>query len=404
MPTPAFARLAPVSYAANAVDQLAIATVPLALTAGGASASTVSVVVAAQSAAWLLVSLPAGALADRIPRRRLMQAGAIAAIAGALVAAAGSLSATPSALLLAIGVFVAAAGVVTQILCVFALMPGVVASAQLGRANAQLELARSLATIAAPLIAAFCIARGLGPVPFLLAFLAACLGLGAVSRLSADVPAPSARQPMLAAIGDGARFVLHEPILRAIALCACAWNPAFICLVSMFAPFAAHTLGFSIEEIGWAWAAYGTGALLAAFVAPAAMAHIPTGVLFVGGPLGSLAGSLVIVAGGQRWGLPAVLAGFFLTGFTPMVWLVLQTSVRQLLTPTEYLGRVAATITTAIYGIRPLGALAAGAAAYWWSPVAAMWLSVALFALSALAIIVSPAVGLKSMPVPRRSA
>ena len=191
---------------------------------------------------------------------------------------------------------------------------------------------------------------------------------------------------------------MAEPILRAIALCACAWNPAFVCLLSMFAPFAAHTLGLSIQEIGWAWAVYGAGALLAAFVAPFAMARIPTGVLFVVGPAGSMVGSLLIVAGGQAWGLPAIFAGFFLTGFTPMIWLVLQTSVRQLLTPQAYLGRVAATITTAIYGIRPLGALAAGAAAYLWSPAAALWLAVALFTLSTIAIALSPAIGLRSMP------
>ena len=50
----------------------------------------------------------------------------------------------------------------------------------------------------------------------------------------------------------------------------------------------------------------------------------------------------------------------FLLGFGPSMWLVTRNSVRQLVTPSERLGRVNAVIQTAIYGIRPIGALAGG--------------------------------------------
>ena len=44
------------------------------------------------------------------------------------------------------------------------------------------------------------------------------------------------------------------------------------------------------------------------------------------------------------------------------MWLIAQNSVRQLVTPAAMLGRVNAVIQTAIYGIRPLGAIVCG---YW---------------------------------------
>jgi hypothetical protein len=70
-------------------------------------------------------------------------------------------------------------------------------------------------------------------------------------------------------------------------------------------------------------------------------------------------------------------------------------------TPPDKLGRVGATITTTIYGVRPLGAAAAGAVAYVWGTGAALLVVMTLFGLSALAIVLSPAARLKVMP--RRS-
>ena len=43
-----------------------------------------------------------------------------------------------------------------------------------------------------------------------------------------------------------------------------------------------------------------------------------------------------------------------------MLWAICQTTVRQLVTPLTLQGRVNATVQTATYGVRPLGALAGG--------------------------------------------
>ena len=66
------------------------------------------------------------------------------------------------------------------------------------------------------------------------------------------------------------------------------------------------------------------------------------------------------------------MPAFFLLGFGPSMWLTTQNSVRQLVTPAAMLGRVNAVIQTAIYGVRPLGALLGGAVAGAGSPRTAL--------------------------------
>lgn len=79
----------------------------------------------------------------------------------------------------------------------------------------------------------------------------------------------------------------------------------------------------------------------------------------------------------------------FLLGFGPSMWLVTQNSVRQLVTPSERLGRVNAVIQTAIYGIRPLGALAGGLVAGSFGPQTGLVLVVLAYAASFLAALFS---------------
>jgi hypothetical protein len=81
-------------------------------------------------------------------------------------------------------------------------------------------------------------------------------------------------------------------------------------------------------------------------------------------------------------GLALPLAAQFLLGVGPMLWLVCQTGLRQVVTPPALLGRVGAALQVAIYGVRPLGALAGGALAAAAGPEAAILLAALAFALS----------------------
>ena len=393
-----FRTLAIAAACAHVADQFALAAMPLILTAAGASPGLVSAVVAAQAAAWLIVSLPAGVLADRLSRRTIMLAGAGLILSGALIGWFGTADGGAHAGLMAAAGFLCSAGVVLQVLSVFALLPRLAAGHGIARANATLEFCRACAALSAPFVVGLLVARGQGAYAFVAALAAGALSLVAVASLPREPAQPSGNIALFASIREGARFVWQQPILKAIALCAIAWNSAFFALTAVIAPYAVSVVGASVEDVGRAWAVYGAGLLLGAALAPAALKALPTGFLFVFGPASSLAGVLALALLAPRFGVPALYLGLFTLGFGPMLWLVLQTSVRQILTPKDMLGRVAATMTTAIYGVRPIGALAAGGVATAFGTPAALWLAVALFALSVAAILRSPTPGLSELP------
>src|SRR5262245_64206228 len=70
---PAFARLAWSNLAAQSAEQIALAATPIvAVLALGAGAGETGLLQTAQTLPFLLLAIPAGLLADRMARRRLM--------------------------------------------------------------------------------------------------------------------------------------------------------------------------------------------------------------------------------------------------------------------------------------------------------------------------------------------
>ena len=400
MPANDFPKLAAASIGGHVADQMMLALLPLVLVAAGASARTVSIVVAAHAAAWLVVSLPVGAYADVMSRRTIMQLGATTMMAGATIGACALQLGFQQAWVLAITAFVIASGVVILILSVFALIPRVLDASALAPANALLEFGRAVVCIAAPIVAARLVARETSVAGFAIAFVGGAVAFLVTRALPREPTATVETVSMRAAIREGAAFVIEQPLLRAIAVCAIAWNSAFFALTAVFAPFAAGELGLSIEGIGNAWSIYGIGLLLGSVAAAPMIARLPTGFMFVFGPVLSCLAVLALAALADRDTTWPVGFCFFCLGFGPMTWLVLQTSVRQIVTPHALLGRVGATITTTIYGVRPLGALLAGAMAAAFGARSALWLSTVLFVFSCVAMLLSPAARLKAMPRP----
>lgn len=382
---------------AQFADKLALDTISLAATEGGASPRLVGLLVAAQSAAWLLVSLPAGVLADRIAPRALIRLGGALMLVGSGLGAA-LLGLGQIGFALALSTFLAAAGPVVIALSIFVLLPRMVGVAELPRANGRMELGRAVLSLASPLIAGWAVARGAGPVGLVL-----CAGVGvailiAATRLPGAAPAPQPRLPMHRAIAEGGAFVARHPYLRPIALCAIAWNLAFFAFLAIVTPYAARVLLLAPEAMGLASSVYGAGLIAGALSAPALIARLPTGVLLVFGPASSLIGVGLLGLAPASLGVPALALAFFLLGFGPILWFIVQTSLRQAVTPPALLGRVSATLTTAMYGMRPVGALAGGLMGEWVGLQAAIWLPVGLFAVSTLAILASAMPVLKAMP------
>jgi predicted MFS family arabinose efflux permease len=388
----------------HAADQLALATLPLTATLVlGAGPGMLGLLVAAQSAAGLLLSLPAGAWIDRMPRRTLLIValglGLAASVFAVAAAAAGIVS------LLGVAAFVGASGTVVYVLTSISLLPSLVPPADLSRANARLELARAIVSLAAPFVAGL-LAQLLSPTwGYALAAFGAALALACILALpKAPAPTSGAQRPsFVASIQAGARFVVGHELLRGIGLCAVFWNFAFFALLAVWAPLALGPLGLDPAHMGLAQSAYGAGLILGALVAPILARRLPPLAILIFGPAVSVIAAGLFLAAPSGNGFAYAAAGHFLVGFGPMLWLICQITVRQLVTPAPLMGRVNATMQTAIYGVRPLGALAGGFVAAQAGLHAALLLIAAAFALSTLVIVLSPLARLRVLPEPAPS-
>src|SRR5229473_3305317 len=140
----AFTRLAWSNLAAQSAEQIALAAAPIvAVLALGAGEGATGVLQTAQTLPFLLMSIPAGVLADRMSRARLMASAetlrVVALIAILALAAFGGLSLP----LLALLGFVGATGTVAYSVAAPALVPALVPQAALPVANGRIELART---------------------------------------------------------------------------------------------------------------------------------------------------------------------------------------------------------------------------------------------------------------------
>lgn len=385
----------------HAADQMALATLPLTATLVlGAGPDLLGLLVAAQSASWLLVSLPAGAWIDRLPRRRMLIVALALGLTASMVAVAAA--ATGYVFLLGLAAIAGASGTVVYVLTSVSLLPSLVAPGDLPRSNARLELARAVVSLAAPFVAGL-LAQHLSPTwGYALAALGAALALVCVLALpEGTAPTTGAERPTLAsAIRLGTAFVVRNELLRGISLCAIFWNFAFFALLAIWAPLALGPLGLDPAHMGLAQSTYGAGLILGALVAPLSARRLPPFVTLIFGPAVSVVAAFLFLAAPSGNGFALAAGGYFLVGFGPMLWLICQTTVRQLVTPSPLMGRVNATVQTAIYGVRPLGALAGGLVAAHAGMHAALVLIAVAFALSTLVIVLSPLARLRVLPAP----
>ena len=184
-----FNRLAWSNLVAQSAEQVALAAAPIvAVLVFGAGEGETGLLQTALTLPFVLFAIPAGLMADRMARRRLM-AGAEALRAGALLAillllATGALTLP----MLAVLGFVAVCGTVVYSVAVPALVPSLVPPQTLPAANARIELARTIAFAAAR--------RSV-----------ACWSAGSARRRPSALPPPCRSSPSCCCRASTSRFV-----------------------------------------------------------------------------------------------------------------------------------------------------------------------------------------------------
>ncbi|MFF6995415.1 MFS transporter [Streptomyces sp. NPDC008313] len=370
-----------------------------------ASAFQVGLVTAAETAGFLLVGLPAGALTDRMRKRPLMvRADLVRAAAMASVPTAALLDVLTMAQLYAVAL-------VTGVATVFfdvahqSYLPQILPLDQLVPGNGALETVRSTAQVTGP-------GLGGGLVQLVgahLAVVADAVGyaLSALFLLRIeqpeDPPEPTPGVSLRKDIGEGIRFVTGHPLLRVIALTTALANLCAAVLMATQTVHLVRAVGLRPGALGLVLSASAVGGLLGAVCAGRLGARLGQARVILLSVL--LTGPFAVLWPlSGHGGLGAVLfaTGSAVVSFGAVVYNVAQVSFRQALCPPRLLGRMNATLRFLMWGTLPLGALLGGALAQSYGPRTALAWCAAGFLAVPLPLLLSPLRRMRDLPAPDR--
>lgn len=306
----------------------------------------------------LLLALPAGAAADRYPRKRLIQGAQVGLALSGLGLAWVSLTDGPIpltyAFLLGTGVFRAVGWPASQAIVTGLVPAPVFANAAMWRSVA-FQLSATLGPLAGGALLAL---YG----PGLVYVLDAASSLVLFGCLLFVVPTPQARgveKRSWASLIEGARFVRRQPvILSTITLDMVA--VLFGGAVALLPVYATDVLGVGATGFGWMRAMPSLGAIamgLALALLPP-MRRAGRALLVAVAAFG-----LATIVFGLSTSYPLSLAALFCIGAADNVSVVIRSTVLQLLTPDAMRGRVAAVNAVFIGTSNEIGELESGVVA-----------------------------------------
>jgi MFS family permease len=350
-----------VSNLADGVFQTALPLFALTLTR---SPTAIAGLTLAARLPWLLFALHAGALADRLDRRRTMVtvdvARVVLLVGLALVVVAGR----EHLAVLYLVAFCLGVGETLFDTSAQSVLPMVVGRDDLSVANgrlyaAELTMNQFVGPPVGGLLAGSAVAlafAGSGAC-YLVAAVALVTMTGQFRPTRPDGPPTRLRSDIV----EGARFLWRNRLLRQLALMVGAMNLVATASIAVLPLFAVRPgpMGLSDHGYGLLLTAGAAGSLLGAFAVPRLERRLGRARVLVvsvaGGTIGSAAPLLV------RPSLVAV--GMVVGGTMMMGWNIVTVSLRQRITPEHLLGRVNAGYRLLAWGTIPIGAAVGGAVA-----------------------------------------
>jgi MFS family permease len=341
-------------------------TVGFALSAVGQSMSTVAILVVVHertdSVAWvglaaaarllpyLLVSPFAGALADRVDRRRLFLGSLVirGLLATALAAAVGLQSPTATLILLSFA-FTACGTPCFPV--ALASLPHLTPARDLDRPTAMIGMVETAAFLAAPAIGgALLVATSPAVVLLLDAAVLAIATMFIPRRLGRPAPSTTT-ESLVHSLAGGVRLVADRPAVRASVLSVVVISVMSGAISVLVVPMATDQLGSDSAGTGMLVAALGGGALVGAGLAAWRTTWSAAATLAMTG------GPLALAAPVSRAGV--VVALLVVAGSAAALFEVMMiTRVREL-TPEHLVARVFGLFDAVVVGAEVAGALAA---------------------------------------------
>jgi MFS family permease len=351
---------------------------------------------------WLVIGLPAGAWVDRLPARRVM-------IVCDLVCAALYLSVPCAAwlgvLTLAQLTLVVLLGGATNVMFSTAYqvnLTSLVAPDQLTEGNAKLQGSASAAALGGPGLAGVA-AHALGAATALLinagSFLVSAACLLRIKTESAPAPPASrSRARLRSEISAGVRLVARDNYLRRVTLLGGLANFALDGYAALVVVFLVRVVRVSETQVGLLMAVPGLGGVLGALVARRVAGRIGSARALLVSALGMVPFVLLIPLTGPGSRLAFFVIGTLCAVVGIGVFNVIMATFRQAYSPPDMLGRVTATTRVLVYGMGPLGALAAGALGTWIGVRPALWIMLSLVAASGSTLLSRDFFGRRDLP------
>ncbi|MEU5566755.1 MFS transporter [Micromonospora musae] len=353
---------AAVTNLADGVVKLALPLVAVSMTD---SPALVAGVTLANTLPWLLFSLPAGVLADRVDRQHLiMTMSAVRALVLAVLVGGVLADLLPLAGLYAGALLLGTAEVFADTTRM-SVVPMVVPRNRMESAFAKLTATETAANefIGPPLggllaAAGLAVALGAGGVGYAGALLALTIMTGhyrSGRHSSSTASAPSLR----AEVWEGVQYVWRERILRTLLLVAGAASGCWAAWTAVIVVYAVAPgpLDLSRSEYGLLIGALGVGGVVGASVAPALIRRLGRQVVLVT----SMACFAVLLAAPAVSSSARLIAvATVLGGAGSGAWNVTYSSLRALVVPDEMMGRYSGVSRLTSWGSMPLGALVAG--------------------------------------------
>ena len=309
---------------------------------------------------WILVSLPAGALADRLDRRTTMllvnlaRAAVVGGLALLAVEDTGGLAAVY------IAAFALGTGETLFDTSAQSLLPAVVDRTRLTTANSRLfALEQTTNEFIGPPLGGWL--TGLG-IAYALAtssvlFLVAALFLSMLT--GRYKPARSAGTTLRVEIVEGIRFLYGSTLLRTTVIIVAILNLVGMATLAVLPLYAIEPRPLNLSEFGYGTLllGFGVGGLIGSTVAESLQRRFGRARALVG----AVAGSTVwMFALALTRNIVVIALAMVLSGIGIMILNVIGITFRQLITPTRLLGRVVAAHRVVVLGVIPIGAAAGG--------------------------------------------
>ena len=366
------------SVISNTGDGMGLIAYPWLASAVTRNPLLIGLVSVANRLPWLVFSLPAGVITDRVDRRVTMvvcdvlRAVLTLVVALVVLAASGSLpgvddldSVTTTRpglyLVLLIATLLLGMAEVLRDNCGQTLMPSLVDASLLEKANGRMWGAELVVnTFIGPVVGAFLLSITFA-LPFFVDAGSFAVAAGLVFLIAGQFRAPRTveeqRQPWQAQLKEGVRWLRGHELLWPMAVILGLLNAIGMMTGATFVLFAQEVLGTSARSFALVTTGAAIGGIIGSLAAPRVSRAIGAGpslaLTMVGGAVGSAA-----LAVTSSW--PVAWLAFAVEVGLGAMWNVITVSLRQAIIPDHLLGRVNSVYRFLGWGMMPIGSLVGG--------------------------------------------